>query len=401
MVTHICLLSEQPTPNVCPLLDRTLRANEVVFVVSPQQKDKLRHLEPVLARHQIRINELPIEQPYAGVEAIQQAIETEIQRQRRLGRTVFVNATGGTKPMSIAAHMAAFNHDASVFYVHDDRVEWLYQPSGAPRASLELEERMKLPDFLQAHGIEYCKAGMNVPPGADALLQDLLGSPRAYAQGIRALNYHAARAQGTLRSPLDAGHQDHAALQATLDKFAEHDLLEARRGAIAFASEEARFFCAGGWLEHHALRTLSDMRGELGRKLNDLQGSVQVKSLEKRSAPVRNEIDVAVLYNNRLHIIECKTRVFDDKGQPANADGAATDALYKLATLKRELGGIRAQAMLLSYQPVQPWHRERAKLLDIELVAADELRALPSRLKAWLGHPAATTTAPSLAQAAT
>ncbi|MCB1567478.1 MAG: DUF1887 family protein [Xanthomonadales bacterium] len=57
-ITHICLLSEQPTPNICPLLDRHLRAKHVVFVVSPQQRGQRARFDSILARYHIGSSEL-------------------------------------------------------------------------------------------------------------------------------------------------------------------------------------------------------------------------------------------------------------------------------------------------------------------------------------------------------
>lgn len=386
MRTHICLLSDQPVPNVCPLVDRQMRADHVVFVTSPQRRHTLDNLKQVLSRYHIGIGELPIERPYGDIGAMREAIETEIARRRQAGQEVLVNATGGTKPMSIAAHMAASNAKVPAFYVNDDRIEWLYLPLGDQRASRELEERLNLPDFLSTFGFESKRHDRARPEGCEDLLQELLrhGKPTAYAQGIRALNFHAARDMSTLVAKLDPEAINQSHLQAVLDLFKRHGLLEASRDAIRFKDKGVRAFCAGSWLEGHVLDTINDLRGELGRKLNDLCGNLEVSHHGARKLAVKNELDVAILHDNTLHIVECKTRVMGPGGGQAAVEDAATDALYKLATLKRELGGIRAKAMLVSYQPVESWHRARAALLDIDLVAGDELRDLRPHLKKWL-----------------
>lgn len=389
-LSHICLLSEQPTPNICPLLDRRTRADEVVFVVSEQQRPRLEHLRPVLKRYHIAVRELPIRQAYGAVMETQQAIEGEIGRLREAGRNVLVNATGGTKPMAIAAHMAAFNLEVPAFYVHADRLDWLYLPPDTAHTPFELEERLKLPDFLRTYGFDSQLEPRSYLDGSEGLLHDLLIRPDAYASGVSALNFHAARAgnHAKLRSELQPGDPGNRSFQEVLDLFGNHGLLEIRNNALHFGDEERRFFCAGGWLEQHVLDTLHAMRGRLGARLNDLQGSVTVSALDARTRPVKNEIDVAVLYDNALHTIECKARVFASSRRPEEAGQAATQALYKLATLRRELGGIRARAMLVSYQPVQPHHRERAAALDIKLIAGNDLRHLSTSLRRWL-EPAA------------
>lgn len=198
--THICLLSEQPVPNICPLLDPTMHANEAVFVVSEQQRPRLEWLRMVLHGRQIKVSELPIADAYGDVDAIQTLIEQEISRQRERGAEVLVNVTGGTKPMSIGAHMAAFNTDAPAFYVHNDAVAWLHLPAGDKRAAVDLDERLKLRSFLLAYGIKVVDSGAPaLPPGAEQITKALLENPKKYVRGIRALNYHANKAEHRLR----------------------------------------------------------------------------------------------------------------------------------------------------------------------------------------------------------
>ncbi|AMX03647.1 Card1-like endonuclease domain-containing protein [Microbulbifer thermotolerans] len=94
---------------------------------------------------------------------------------------------------------------------------------------------------------------------------------------------------------------------------------------------------------------------------------------------MKNELDLALLYDNRLHIIECKTRHYNAEEEDA------AEALYKLATLVRQLGGIRARAMLVSHYPLNKADRRRAEVLDIQVVDGRNVRDFRSRLCQWLG----------------
>lgn len=383
--THICLLAERPAPNVCPLLDPTLQADEAVFVVGPQRLDRLDWLRRILdgQDRQMQVSSLPIDDAHGDVQAIQAVIEGEIKRQRERGAGVLVNVTGGTRPMVIGAHMAAVNTDTPVFYVHDDTVAWLHLPTGDKRATVDLAERLKLPAFLLAYGIKVIDSGAPaLPPGAEHITGTLLKDPGKHVRGIRALNYHASKAEHRLHTGMDKGDREFQPLQDILAMFEQQGLLHTGHDEIRFDNEAARFFCAGGWLEHATSRCIRDMAPTLGKRLNDCLTSVEVEYLQAGKHSPKNEIDVAVLYNNGLHLIECKTRHF------AGRDSAElTDALYKLATLRHELGGIHARAMVVSYLDVEPWHRERAELLDIELVAGNQLRSLGATIQTWLQGP--------------
>lgn len=377
---HICLLSEHPMPNVCPLLDPELGANRVVYVASRKHESRLQWLEQVLQGHRIQVSKLLIDDAYGDVGEIQRVVETEVRRQREQGAEVLVNVTGGTRPMSIAAHMAAVNTDVSAFYVHDDTVAWLHATSEQSRASVDLQERLKLPEFLLTYGIKITESGApKLPAGADQITKILLQNPEKYVRGIRSLNYHASKAEHSLRASLGESDRKFQPLQEILGLFEGKGLLSTSKNEIRFDGEPARFFCAGGWLEHATYRCIGDMSATLGSRLNDCQTSVEVEYLEAGKRSPKNEMDVVVLYNNGLHLIECKTRYFKN-----SASAELTESLYKLATLRRELGGINARAMLVSYLDVEPWHRERAELLDIELVAASQLRSLGPTVQQWL-----------------
>lgn len=86
--THICLLSEHPVPNVCPLLDSTIRASEAMFVVSEQQRARLEWLRMVLHDRRVKVSKLPIVDAYGDAGGIQALVEQEIARQRERGAEV-------------------------------------------------------------------------------------------------------------------------------------------------------------------------------------------------------------------------------------------------------------------------------------------------------------------------
>ena len=99
--------------------------------------------------------------------------------------------------------------------------------------------------------------------------------------------------------------------------------------------------------------------------------------IAESSTGTKNEIDVAILHNNRLFLIECKTRRF--RGN----QGAGSKALYRMDSLKI-MGGITAQAMLASYRRLTTSHHRRAEDLKIDLIVGDELLNIEQRLEDWL-----------------
>ena len=100
---------------------------------------------------------------------------------------------------------------------------------------------------------------------------------------------------------------------------------------------------------------------------------------QHQGKPVRNELDITFLKDNRLYIIECKTKRFSAKDQ-----GAGADTLYKLDTLKDLLGGLQAKSMLISFTQPSEFVVQRSGDLRIALCCHKELSYLPEKLLAWI-----------------
>jgi hypothetical protein len=99
----------------------------------------------------------------------------------------------------------------------------------------------------------------------------------------------------------------------------------------------------------------------------------------------RNEADIAFLYRNTLHLIECKTANLAPEG--ASGDDKATEAIYKMEALLK-LGGLRTRGMIVDYRGALSGHAPnlaRARSAGIEVVSGVQLRNLKELLKvAWL-----------------
>lgn len=52
---HVCLVSEEATPNFIPVLDTRFRPREVILVVSPQMRERARWLKEALAHRVERV----------------------------------------------------------------------------------------------------------------------------------------------------------------------------------------------------------------------------------------------------------------------------------------------------------------------------------------------------------
>lgn len=376
--THLCLVSAQATPNLTPVLDPAVAPRRVLLLVSPDMGERARWLEEVLGSRGIAVSRWTIADPW-DVEQIQTRVLELLEAERASVEAgdIALNATGGTKPMSIAAYEAFRAYDLPIFYVHPerDRLIWM-SPDG--RAPIDLANRLSLAPFLLAHGARVVGGqGNPMPEPPRALTEWLVANVRTHGQSLGRLNYLANQAEGGLRSPpMDPQSLRDQRLQVLIDRLAAQGLLRVSGKSLVFPDEGSRFYVNGGWLEGHVFDLLRGLRRELPQ-IQDLARSLEILRQSPRGDSIPNEIDVACLAENRLYIVECKTRSWREGGR-------GSDALYRLDTLGDLLGGLQARTLLVSYRALPPHDLRRAADLGVTVCAGPRLAELGSALRTWL-----------------
>lgn len=315
--THICLVSAQPLPNLLPLLDKRFRPRKVILAVSPEMKQQARALQKIVQQQGIGVERYPVVDAHSLAQ-MQKDMSKLIAQCR--GRNVALNVTGGTKPMAFGA-LAAMSQKLPIFYVRidNDHVDFLDHPAGM--GSFRLQPRLSLPIYLQVHGVA-SSPGVHKPdtrpPNWNDLCRQMIQHPEQY-KSIRA------------RMP-----------------------------------EENRLFRDGGWLEEIVF--------DIVRNLPGIQDCA--KSLDIRAGNSHNEIDIAFIAHNSLHLIECKT-----------GRKRGVEVICKFHTV-RELIGLRTQGLIVSYHDLRPVDRQRAQDLRIgicEIASGLNFAGLQNQIRRFAG----------------
>jgi hypothetical protein len=376
MTTHLCLVSAQVTPNLTPLLDPATRPEQVILVVSADMRQQADWLEQFIKPRGIKVSRWDVDNPY-DVEAVRDQIFEQISEMADHEQLV-LNTTGGTKPMSIAAYEVFRNLDLPIFYVHPekDRLIWMHNPN--KQGHQDLADRIKLDDFLGVHGAQVVGAvqRQRLNHRELSISQYLVEEIDRFSQPLGALNWLAGSTEGNLMSkPLSEVRNSIDDLKLLIDEFTAQGFLQLQDNRLLFSDEQDRLFVNGGWLELYTYDICAQLRSEYG--LQDLGRNIHVQRTQ-RGKGIPNELDLALLLDNRLHIIECKTKKWEEHGPGANA-------LYRLDTLKDLLGGLNARAMLISYRKLPKHDRQRAADLRIDVCAGRDLHHLKGKLRHWLG----------------
>lgn len=254
-----------------------------------------------------------------------------------------------------------------------DRLIWL---SGGERVAVgngtDIADGLSLEGYFGLYGSRV--VGMHYrlstrQPRLEALASDLAQWAVRHPRDVSTLNRlcNELAADGYSRRPLPRGEQSlHDWLAAT-------GMVSFRHGGhMRCHDARARFFLAGGWLEVWLLSRVAELAGHL--PISDAAVGVKISH-----DGVENEFDVALISNNRLFLIECKTTA----ATGLHHRGVGVDHLFKLDSAAT-LGGLDAHAMLASLYPPSESERARAQTQGIALLAAPDFPRARAFLEEWL-----------------
>lgn len=366
---HLCLVSQQATPNFVPALDGRFRPREIVLAISDDMAERAGWLEAGFRSLGIKTTRLRIRDAW-DVPSIQEDLLQFMAEDEQ--KNIALNVTGGTKPMAIAAQQVFGAADKPIFYVHPQRNEVMPLFSSDP--AFQIQERVTLKDYLGIHGYTITRQDKREFDERWYLLaEEWVKDVELFADPLRQLNYVAQQAEKSLKAPLP-DHRKYPKVWAMIDKLDQYGIASAATSNLVFPSETARFFANGGWLELHVARAIERLAARHGAQ--GVARSLRVES----AGHARNEIDVAALVHNRLYLIECKTRGMRSE---SDAAGPGAETLYKLDSLTA-LGGLNTRGMLASYQPLETWDKQRARDLGINIIEGGQLRNLDEHLTKWV-----------------
>jgi len=378
MKVHICLVSAQAAPNLLPALDPSLKPDEVVLVVSGKMCQQASHLQKVFKGNAIRVEQVQLDDEHDFRRTEQQFLDLA---ERLDGKTVFLNITGGTKLMSVAAQSVAQASDWKMFYVDadTDRAIWL-RDDEAPHP---LQEQLKLRHYLQSYGFSLPSPPrkLHATPAQKDLLCTLLTQIGSLKDALGMLNHITSMAEerGSLSIELTRQQSENRSLEALLRHFEDAGALAVQGEAIRFPSTEDRDFVKGGWLELHAIQAVQEVSGELS--IRDKAVGLEVVD---DATQTMNELDIAFMARNRLWVIECKTARIDKQQRDAGELPKANDVLYKLHANCRRIGGLGTRGMLVSYRDIRRSARNLADALGIKIVSGTAIANLKKHLIDWV-----------------
>lgn len=390
MKVHVAIVSEQVLANLIPAL---MERPEVVVLVASDEMVRRKlagRLERLLEKAGMDVVVKP-GVPEVGLAAIHEfALELLGELgQRWPGAEVVLNATGGTKLMSLG-FVEFFRGAARIIYT-DTRhrcIEVLPDGREGRAEPVPMGNVLDVPRYLEAQGLRYVTA---LSDNVDGLARVQTRKPVAkhlahhapqLESFFRAMNKLADEALGrgeTLVAPHQALHYAPDARSpwaAALRKLSEAKVLSWQEGGadIGFFDAAGAAFLRGGWLEEYAFHVIRDAQ------VQDTRLGVEVRPFDIRQEnadKVRNEFDVLACHGNQLLFVECKTVRFHE-GENDNT------VSYKLKSLGETARGLFGESWLLSAQAPTEILVERCRQARIRLLGPADLPKLREQVLAWM-----------------
>jgi hypothetical protein len=356
------------------------KQKRVLMVVSPDAKKEgyAEGFVEACKKNSISTETLDIKDAYDYKEISEKLLNWLSLPENITPKKIILNATGGTKIMSMAAQLAFASAGQPMLYVKPNDNSVMLFPDVAKadaHSTLKLRNPLRMRDYLLSYGYKMS------PPNKSLLKFPAFGA--TLIGDIEKYEYALATLNRTVSERNDENAVDFSFKPANDEKKCgvllelcsrdEYKLLRPHSNGFSFPDLAKKKYVCSGWLEEYVFDVLSSLKTECA--IQDKGCNVVVNSFDYK---VENELDVAFLANNRLHIIECKS------GWLKNKPGS--DALYKLPQIASDKG-LNTKKMLISYRGLGVEQLARAKKYNLAVVQKNELPQLKARLKKWIKEP--------------
>ena len=366
---HVCLVSNQPTPNFVPVLSPEFRPQEVVLVVTPQMAQQAEALAKVMKeRCQVKVHQLKVDSEYDVAAIGERLFELLVNIDKD---KVALNVTGGTKLMAIGAYGVFRDAGYASFYLTQQGEVVL----------LDSQQKLSLPapkilieDYLALHGFTALDKPIRQINQQWLSLAEELAKRRSLAQPLGSLNYEISMLKNEADLMIEVAQVDEQNMAYLLSLLERYGLARLKNNQLTFVSEKAKQYVNGTWFEEYVFHVVKSLPN-----VQDCALGLQIDLADEQGLG-RNELDVVVMAHNALHVLECKTANFT-----ANhlSKAECNEPIYKLDTLKR-LGGLRTRTALVSYRELTKPMKKRASGSAIYVLQQHDLSGLPTLLKNWL-----------------
>lgn len=331
--TIFCLVSRQAMANVLPVL--MYKPNNVILFTTPEENHCADNLEKLFKSKGIKVKRNDGLDAYDYIR-FKEAVKSQLESTE--GET-WLNVTGGTKLMALAAYEAFAEKNQKIIYCNTERKQIIHL---LPNFFVEnLDLNLSVEDYLNAYGYKITQTkSLDIKSDYEKLF-DLLFHNNQIVQFSEFLDkFRSEYSENKQAKTFNDRKNKIFQIQKTPSKL----LLFVQKEKFDF--DDDKFFM-GDWLEYFMYYFL---------KIQNLEAKLGVKIISY--ANVENEIDLIFVKDYQLNLISCKS----GRNTDANKD------IYEIETLRNIAGGTFAKAFLFTTQPLTQRVSQRAYDLHVKLI---------------------------------
>ncbi|MEZ9329523.1 DUF1887 family CARF protein [Vibrio breoganii] len=385
MAIHINLLSEQLIPNVIPTLSDKINVTKMYIVVAGESLQyKANHLKDFYQGKGIEeVEFFQCEDPNDFYALKFKAAELYKNIKAFYPEeTIALNATCGTKPMSLAFTMEFDNLEQFSMPLYTDTIN---------KRVIILNDNEKL-DFLPYSDVLNIQDYFNLNHfdvheqrfedfaqmrDRESLTKQIMNAARNFPKAVSAMNAICQRTNFNDDAKFDNTAQlkytPKGDLKAILSTAQNHGLLKYTNEYVTFESADAARYLGGGWFED--LIYLAAEKAGIDKVALNVEGHLMS---QRDGKPVLNEFDVVLMHNNQMKIVEAKTVNWD------YSEGQGQQATLKLDSLTNTYAGTFGSGTIASVFPFTQRIEDRISALrSIEGLHVTSFKQLIGHLEQW------------------
>lgn len=372
MKVHVCLVSDQPIPNLTTVLQ--FKPDIVILLKTRDMKEKAGFLEEVLKKKKFTVHSETIEAyDINNVIRVSEGLINKYSDQE-----ISLNITGGTKITALGAYQVFYTSNKPIFYVDtkDNKILKLFPEK--EELAIPIEVSVSIADYLAVYGFQinsYVEDDEYIFKRKD-LTNYLASTVAVRPHIIPSINSELHKFNDKSPMPISVKMPKDDKLLQLITILPKVSLLEEDK--ITISDRSSLMYLKGFWLEEYVYMAAKDL------KPDEIKLNVTGRWVTKGQHPPKNEFDVMLSKGNRLFYISCKTANPNRKVQNDD-EGMSKDFLYELVSLSdRALGLFGKRMLVISRQISNPAIRERTKILKVDLIEGRNIISLKDNLRQWL-----------------
>ncbi|ASK77655.1 hypothetical protein CF386_00400 [Paraphotobacterium marinum] len=372
MNIHIGVLDSDPIRLITPILDSHLKITKLILFGKHNNKGLYERIKSLL-EPKVMVCFLDLSTSTNFFEFYELHLFSILQLENS---SVFFNASCGHRKYILPLYEFCVIHKIQTYYIdeYSDDLIWINNPK---KKHYQIADKINIPQFLHIFNLQSLQSdSINFEDkyrGIKDIHQKWVKNAKYLAPGFATLNYLATTCRKTqsLTIELTPKQQGYKELSEILTDLSLFKLIDYENGVLSFKNEESRKYANGEWIENFIFNIILDLKSQLST-IQDVCYNLEIhRNLNDRI--IKNELDIVVIVNNKLHIIECKTKDMR----------SGDDTLYKLESLREFFGGIQSRAMLLSYREVRNYDLSRADDLNIKIIGPNDFHCIKKEILSW------------------